>query len=88
MEYQDFKDAVRQAAERRTAQGALLPIPELRRDNASLDRFTFDRFVLALHRDGLVHLLSHVEPDSLTEEVRRDCLHPPSGPLLYWVRWL
>jgi hypothetical protein len=86
--YEEFRDVVRQSAERRSAQGALVPIPELRRDCGALDRATFDDFVLALHREGLIHLLSHVEPDTLAEDVRQDCLTPPAGPLLYWVRWL
>lgn len=88
MQYEEFKDVVRQTAERRSAQGSLVPIPELRRGCTSLDRPTFDDYVLALHREGLIHLLSHVEPDKLSEDVRQACMLPPSGPLLYWVRWL
>jgi hypothetical protein len=88
LRYEDFKDVVRQAAEQRVTQGSLVSLPELRRGCLGLERATFDDYVLALHRDGLVHLMSHVDPETLSEEVRRDCLRPPSGPLLYWLRWL
>ena len=70
------------------AQGGLVPIPELRRQAVSLDREAFDAFVLSLHREGMVHLLSHVEPDKLSAEVREQCVVHASGTLLYWLRWL
>lgn len=88
LDYDEFKDLVREAGERRVAQGGLVPIPELRRQIPALDRSAFDDFVFALHRDGQVHLLSHVEPDKLSEEVRAECVVHSSGTLLYWLRWL
>jgi hypothetical protein len=88
LDYQEFKHVVREAGERRVAQGGLVPIPELRRQVPALDRQAFDEFVLTLHQEGAVHLLSHVEPDKLSAEVREQCVVHPSGALLYWLRWL
>ena len=80
----EFKDVVREAGERRVAQGGLVPIPELRRQVPALDRRAFDDFVLALHREGAIHLLSHVEPDKLSSDVREQCVVHSLGhaPLL------
>ena len=88
LDYEAFKHVVRQAGERRAAQGGLVPIPELRRQIPALDRRAFDDYVLALHREGAIHLLSHVEADKLTSDVRELCVIHPSGTLLYWLRWL
>lgn len=88
LDYEAFKHFVREAGEQRVAQGGLVPIPELRRQVPTLDREAFDAFVLDLHREGAIHLLSHVEPDKLSAEVRDQCMVHPSGPLLYWLRWL
>jgi hypothetical protein len=88
VDYDDFKQVVREAGERRLAQGGLVPIPELRRQCASLDHQAFDAFVLTLHREGAVHLLSHVDADKLSEAIREQCVVHPSGALLYWLRWL
>src|SRR5260221_5542139 len=85
LEYEDFKRVVREAGERRVAQGGLVPIPQLRRQVPALDRRSFDDYVLALHREGSIHLLSHVEPDKLSSEVRDHCVVHPSGALLYWL---
>jgi hypothetical protein len=86
--YEDFKAFVREEGERRAAQGGLIPIPELRLRTESLEREGFDQFVLRLHAERLVHLLSHVESDKLPELVRADCVPHPTGALLYWIRWL
>jgi hypothetical protein len=89
LSYEEFKALVREAGERRARQGGLVPIPELwRRCEATLPRSDFDRFVVSLDSDGLVHLLSHVDTASLGESVRAECLKHPTGPLLYWIRWL
>ena len=88
LDYEEFKDVVRQAGERRVAQGGLVPIPELRRQIPALDRQSFDDYVLALHREGAIHLLSHVEPHKLASDVREQCVVHQSGTLLYWLRWL
>lgn len=88
LDYDEFKHLVREAGERRVAQGGLVPIPELRRQIPTLDRRAFDDFVLALHREGQIHLLSHVEPDKLSEQIRGECVVHSSGTLLYWLRWL
>ena len=88
LDYEEFKDVVRQAGERRVAQGGLVPIPELRRQITALDRQSFDDYVLALHREGAIHLLSHVEPHKLASDVREQCVVHQSGTLLYWLRWL
>lgn len=88
LDYEAFKQVVREAGERRVTQGGLVPIPELRRQVPALDREAFDNYVLALHREGAIHLLSHVEPDKLTAEVRGQCVVHASGALLYWLRWL
>jgi hypothetical protein len=87
LDYSEFKLLVREAGEKRAAQGGLVPIPELRR-LAPVERREFDAFILAMHREGVVHLLSHVEPDKLSENVREACVAHPSGALLYWLRWL
>jgi hypothetical protein len=88
LDYEAFKHVVRQAGERRAAQGGLVPIPELRRQIPTLDPRAFDDYVLALHREGAIHLLSHVEPDKLSSDVRQQCVVHQSGTLLYWLRWL
>ena len=85
--YEEFQAFVRAEGERRATRGGLIPIPELRAQ-VPLERAGFDAYVLRLHADRLVHLLSHVDGDRLPEPVRQDCLPHPSGPLLYWVRWL
>jgi len=88
LDYESFKHVVREAGERRVAQGGLVPIPELRRQIPALDHRSFDDYVLALHREGAIHLLSHVEPDKLASDVREQCVLHPTGTLLYWLRWL
>jgi hypothetical protein len=88
LEYEEFKRVVREAGERRVAQGGLVPLPELRRHVPGLDRRSFDDYVFALHGEGAIHLLSHVEPDKLSSDVRDQCVIHPSGALLYWLRWL
>jgi hypothetical protein len=85
--YEEFKAFLREEGERRSAQGGLVPIPEARLRSA-LDRQTFDEYVLRLHAERLVHLLSHVDGDKLPEAVREDCIVHSSGALLYWIRWL
>ena len=87
MIYEDFKVLVREEGERRAAQGGLIPIPELR-VRAELERDGFNQYVLRLHSERLVHLLSHVDGDKLPELVRADCVPHPTGTLLYWIRWL
>ena len=88
LNYEAFKHVVREAGERRVAQGGLVPIPELRRQVPALDRQSFDDYVLALHREGAIHLQSHVEAHKLASDVREQCVVPPTGTLLYWLRWL
>ena len=86
LSYEEFMAFVRQEGERRGSQGGLIPIPELR-TRVPLEHATFDQYVLRLHADRLIHLLSHVDGDRLPEPVRQDCLKHSSG-LLYWIRWL
>lgn len=90
MDYEVFKGRVRAEGESRALQGGLIPIPALRQSlgDAGLARQAFDEFVLRLHREGGIHLMSHVEPEKLPEPVREDCLTYPEGPLLYWIRCL
>jgi hypothetical protein len=88
VDYEDFKRLVREAGERRAAQGGLVAIPELRQQCPALERQAFDDFVLTLHREGAVHLLSHVDADKLSDSVREQCVVHHSGTLLYWLRWL
>lgn len=90
MNYEEFKTAVRDA----TGAGdpgasRLFPIPALRRRFAEqVSREEFDSFVLRLHEEGFVHLLSHVDAGRLSPEERADCLRHPSGMLVYWLYWL
>jgi hypothetical protein len=88
LDYEAYKQIVREASEHRAAQGGLVPLPELRRQVPALDRRSFDDYVLALHREGAIHLLSHVEPDTLSSDFRDQCLVHSSGAVLYWLRWL
>jgi len=89
LDYDDFKAFVRSTGERQASQGGLVPIPELRRNlEAELPRPTFDDYVFRLHREGFVHLMSHVDPQSLPEAVQEGCIAHPTGTLLYWIRWL
>lgn len=87
MEYEEFKALLRQEGEGRASKGGLVPIPELR-PRVAVARETFDEYLLRLHADGLVHLLSHVDGETLPEAVRQDCIPHSSGALLYWIRWL
>lgn len=89
MIYEDFKAEVRRASQQDGPSIGLLPIPHLRRSvGERLSRGDFDAFVMRLHADGLVHLMSHVEPASLTPDTVADCLSDDTGLLLYWLRWL
>lgn len=87
MSYEEFKALLRHEGESRATAGGLVPIPELR-VRVSMERDLFDTYVLRLHSDRLVHLLSHVDGEKLPEQVRRDCIVHGSGALLYWIRWL
>ena len=88
LDYEAFKHLVREAGERRATHGGLVAIPELRRQVPALGRREFDDYLLTLHREGAIHLLSHVEPDKLSADVRGECVAHGSGALLYWLRWL
>ena len=89
MSYDEFKALVRQAGEARAAQGGLIPIPEFRREcRHQLARSEFDAMLSALHAEGHVHLLSHVDSGMLSDSTRAECLQHPSGASLYWIRWL
>jgi len=85
--YEDFKALLRQEGESRATQGGLVPIPELRL-RVPVERETFDEYILRLHVERLVHLLSHVDGDKLPDNVRQGCIQHSSGSLLYWIRWL
>jgi hypothetical protein len=85
--YEDFKTLLREEGESRATQGGLVPIPELRL-RVPVERETFDEYVLRLHVEKLVHLLSHVEGEKLPDDVRQGCIQHSSGSLLYWIRWL
>ena len=87
MIYEDFKALLRAEGESRATQGGLVPIPELRQ-RVPVERETFDEYVLRLHVERLVHLLSHVDGDKLPDTVRQGCIQHSSGSLLYWIRWL
>ena len=87
MNYEEFKEFLRQEGELRATQGGLVPIPELRL-RVPLEREVFDEYVLRLHAERLVHLLSHVDGAKLSESVRQDLIVHSSGALLYWIRWL
>jgi hypothetical protein len=87
--YEEFKAEVREASQGGGPSIGLLAIPDLRRTLESrTSREDFDAFVLRLHGEGLVHLMSHVDPDSLPGETLAGCLHDDAGLLLYWLRWL
>ena len=91
VDYEQFRAFVRDLAQRDDlSTHGLLPIPALRREvGARLSRAEVDGFLVRLHGEGGIHLLSHVEFDLLPEVVRRDALRLPSGPPpLYWIRWL
>ena len=87
--YDEFKTAVQELLNPAgAASSSLFPIPMLRR--ALRDRIPaedFDVFLCAMQRDGLVHLLTHVEPEHLSEEEQGASLKHPSGVLAYWACW-
>jgi hypothetical protein len=85
--YDEFKAAVRQLLDGPLdAGGGLMPIPAVRRAFAGrVSDPEFDVLLCAMQRDGLVHLLTHVEPHRLADEERAGCLHHPSGVTAYWV---
>jgi len=90
LSYDDFKALVRELAEQDDlAPHGLLAIPALRRKCAGrASRAEQDGFLVRLHGEGTIHLLSHVEFDKLPPALRQDALHLPSGQALYWIRWL
>jgi len=86
--YNEFKAFVRNLAQRDdlTTHG-LVPIPTLRRECAGLlSRADVDAFLIQMHGEGAIHLLSHVEFDTLPAPVRGEALHLPTGQDLYWIR--
>jgi hypothetical protein len=88
--YNEFKAFVRALAQRDdlTTHG-LLAIPTLRREFAGQpSRADVDAFLIQMHGEGVIHLLSHVEFDTLPAALRREALHLPSGQDLYWIRSL
>ena len=87
MDYEEFKAFLRQEGERRATHGGLVSIPELRA-RVPVEREEFDAYVLRLHAEQMVHLLSHVDGANLPEKVRSECILHSTGALLYWVRWL
>ena len=90
MSYDEFKALVRALAQRDdlTTHG-LLAIPTLRRQCGTTPaRAEIDAFLVRLHDEGAIHLLSHVEFDTLSAAERRDALRLPSGQDLYWIRAL
>jgi len=91
LSYEEFKAFLRELALRDdlTTYG-LLSIPLLRREvGARLSRAEVDSYLVRLHAEGGIHLLSHVEFERLPEAARRDALRLPSGaPALYWIRAL
>jgi hypothetical protein len=87
--YEEFKAEVRQAGQRDGPSMGLLPIPDLRRSLGDrVSREEFNDLVMRLHADGLIHLMSHVDPESLPDDRIADCLCDDTGLLLYWLRWL
>ena len=87
--YEEFKAEVGKASQQGGASVGLLAIPELRRSlEGRISREEFDSFVMRLHGEGLVHLMSHVDPESLPDETVAACLSDETGLLLYWLRWL
>jgi hypothetical protein len=84
--YQEFKTAVQQQLEAPSTGGGLVPIPAIRRALADhVSAAEFDVLLCAMQRDGLVHLLTHVEPERLPPQERDACLVHPSGVVAYWV---
>lgn len=87
--YDDFKTEVRSASRDGGPSPGLVAIPDLRRKlETAVSREDFDAFIMRLHGDGHVHLMSHVDPESLAEETIANCLCDGNGLLLYWLRWL
>ena len=87
--YDEFKTAVQQLLNPAgAASSSLFPIPMLRRALAPrISAAEFDTFLCAMQRDGLIHLLTHVEAESLSEDDLAASLRHPSGVLAYWVCW-
>lgn len=90
--YEAFRHLAREAYEQFDRAGqtlGLVPIPDLRRAlDARVPRGAFDTHLLRLHQEGVVDLMPHHHPASLTEERRRDALQHTSAGLLYFLRWL
>jgi hypothetical protein len=90
LNYDEFKALVRELAQRDDlTKYGLLPIPTLRQEcGPPLARADIDAFLVRLHGEGVIHLLSHVEFDSLPAAVQNEALRLPSGQELYWIRCL
>jgi hypothetical protein len=89
LRYEDFRDGVRQVVGAHAGAAGLVPIPLVRKalgDRVSAQQF--DALMCALQQDGLVHLLTHVDYDRLSEEEQRACVRHPSGVVAYWVCWV
>ncbi|PYQ11806.1 MAG: hypothetical protein DMF80_20525 [Acidobacteria bacterium] len=88
MSYDEFKVFVRDLIQREDLTNhGLLPVPTLRRAVGSrIARAETDAFLLRMHAEGLVHLLSHVEFDRLPAAVRREAVCTPDGQPFYWIR--
>ena len=65
------------------ATGALVPIRDLRRPTAGVDKSLFDDAIIKLAVDGLVNLHRHDWPASLTEEEKRGMV--PDGRGGYFI---
>jgi hypothetical protein len=86
--YEDFRTAVQRILTAQAGEGGLVPIPVIRRMLAEQVTYEeFDRMLCALQRDGLVHLLTHVDFGQLSDEERRGCVEHPSGIVVYWACW-
>jgi hypothetical protein len=88
LSYNEFKAFVRTLAQRDdlTTHG-LLAVPTLRREcGGQLSQAEVDAFLIQMHGEGAIHLLSHVEFDKLPAPLRREALHLPTGQDLYWIR--
>lgn len=87
--YEEFQAEVLRASQGSGPSVGLLAIPDLRRAvGERISRRDFDDYVMRLHADGLIHLMSHVDPESLSSDAIADCLCDDTGLLLYWLRWL
>jgi hypothetical protein len=90
--YEQFREMARTAAlqiqkEQRQKRG-VISIPRLRRALSPVAPALFEEHLLRMERNGLVHLITPEDVQSLSDDDRRESLRHPSGDIRSFILWL